>query len=330
MYFRKPTHHTMNFVSISDSDSSSYCDHESMFYEHNGIKYIYTFPKEWASCHTQGSGPVDCKSCKDWGMWNGIFLGYCNKCAHDPYTYNGNRGSGFDYPGQLVDPFDAESIYYIDNERSVFVSENNNYLSPIVFEDIPTTGTWITTPELLALDKNRGAIMEKTGKIFFMTPSEHGQNHTCSHTTPFAEFVIYHLGYIEKCLEEDYKIAADLPSTWREQRIPGVDDSLSKEEEDLYYERVDYIIRTYDYMQGNYDVNYIFQLLKEMPVREPLEKDVQADALIAQAIKAKCEEEEYYATINAYVDERADCPSEWPVYGEYTYGCHFDEGYDSF
>jgi hypothetical protein len=268
-------------------------------------------------------------------MWNGVFLGYCNRCANDPYIYNGNRGSGFEYPGQLVDPCDPESIYYIDEENGIFVQNNNSYLGPIVFEDIPDTGTWITTPELLALDQKRGAIMEKTGKIFFMTPSEHGQNHTCSHTTPFAEFVVYHINYIESCLAEDCKIAAELPSTWREQRIPGMGISLSKEEEELYYERVDYIIRTYDYMQGNYDVNYIFHLLKEIPVREPSEKNAEADALIAQNIKAKCEEEEceeeeYYATINAYVDERADCPPEWPVCGDSTYGSHFDEGYDSF
>lgn len=321
----------MNF--LSDPNVSSTSSSSPMFYEHNNVKYIHTFPEEWATSHVQGTGPIDCKSCKDWGMWNGIFLGYCKKCANCPYTYGGSRGSGFHFLGELEDPFNYDSVHFVDEEHSIFVDKNNQYLESIVIEDIPTgNGEWISTQELLDLNKKRGEIMEKTCKIFYMSPTEHGENYTCSLTTPFAEFVVYHVGYIEECLQEDEKIALELPSAWRDQKIPNStsNDGLTAEEESLYYERVEYIVKKYNYKQGNYDINYIFRRLKEMPEKAYTQEHVEIDYQIAKNIKQKLDEDAYYAMINAYCDELADCPPEWPGHGESSYGSHYEEGYDSF
>ena len=326
----------MNFI----TESSSY-------YEHNGVKYIYSFPEEWACSHMPHSGPKECKFCMDFGMWNGIFLGYCSKCANDPYTYNGRRGSGFCYPGKLdsylydvdidvdVDVDGNVGVDLDEDEPEFYQNKNNMYLYGIDFDLIECPEGEKNTAELIMLDNKRGNIMQETGKIFFMTPSEHGDYHTCSNAVPFADFVVYHLEYIKKCLDEDKEIAESIPVAWATQRIPGMDypgqPPLSKEEEVYYYARVDFIINMFNYKQGDFDVNYVFDLLKKMPLEERhQERDAMIDAEILSKIKQQDDEDQYYDMINAYCDEHADCPPELYSIESSNYGSHYEDGYDSY
>lgn len=63
-------------------------------YSYDGDQYISTFPQEWLLTHdTDDTGPKHCGNCNCYGVWGGIFLGYCRNCAK--YKYKGKRGLGF-------------------------------------------------------------------------------------------------------------------------------------------------------------------------------------------------------------------------------------------
>jgi hypothetical protein len=81
---------------ISD-DEEDYPQEEPFHFEN---KYLYdyywyheNFPKEWAMCPKEGTGPSQCGNCLDYGCINGVFIGYCANCAI--YDYEGSRGRGF-------------------------------------------------------------------------------------------------------------------------------------------------------------------------------------------------------------------------------------------
>jgi len=81
---------------ISD-DEEDYPQEEPFHFEN---KYLYdyywyheNFPKEWAMCPKEGTGPSQCNNCLDYGCINGVFIGYCMNCAI--YDYEGSRGRGF-------------------------------------------------------------------------------------------------------------------------------------------------------------------------------------------------------------------------------------------
>lgn len=86
---------------------TTYVNHETSFYHnYNGTMKYYkydaelyapTFPLEWAKNHLAGTGPECCKMCKTFGLWNGVFIGYCAKCAEH---YKGKRGNGFIFYGE--------------------------------------------------------------------------------------------------------------------------------------------------------------------------------------------------------------------------------------
>uniref|UniRef100_A0A6C0DU37 Uncharacterized protein n=1 Tax=viral metagenome TaxID=1070528 RepID=A0A6C0DU37_9ZZZZ len=64
------------------------------YYSYNGEHYTKTFPVIWAKTHIDGTGPKNCKSCKQYGSWNGVFVAYCVSCA---LKYNFTRGYGIRY-----------------------------------------------------------------------------------------------------------------------------------------------------------------------------------------------------------------------------------------
>jgi hypothetical protein len=55
------------------------------------IYYDIHFPLDWVEFNHL-IGPTGCKSCKEYGYYNGVFIGYCNKCA-EKFDYK--RGNGF-------------------------------------------------------------------------------------------------------------------------------------------------------------------------------------------------------------------------------------------
>jgi hypothetical protein len=70
---------------------------DMLFYNYDGTKYAPTFPLVWAKDHLTGTGPESCAMCKTIGYWNGVFVGYCVKCAEQ---YNCERGNGFIFYGE--------------------------------------------------------------------------------------------------------------------------------------------------------------------------------------------------------------------------------------
>ena len=66
---------------------------ERAYYSYNEELYAGTFPEDWSKNHAPGTGPKNCNNCAYFGMWNGVFLGYCANCAD--HIYNGERGRGF-------------------------------------------------------------------------------------------------------------------------------------------------------------------------------------------------------------------------------------------
>jgi hypothetical protein len=70
-----------------------YCGDHKQYYNYNEELYTATFPQEWASSHAPMSGPKECDNCRNYGSWNGVFIGYCINCANDP-IYEGKRGRG--------------------------------------------------------------------------------------------------------------------------------------------------------------------------------------------------------------------------------------------
>jgi hypothetical protein len=66
----------------------------AIYYEHDGIIYIGTFPAEWIETHANDkTGPKECGNCAYFGRYRGVFIGYCLNCSD--YVYNGERGHGF-------------------------------------------------------------------------------------------------------------------------------------------------------------------------------------------------------------------------------------------
>jgi hypothetical protein len=93
------------------------------YYEYNGELYCSQFPSIWIQTHeTDGTGPEYCGNCKDYGCWNGVFIGYCENCAI--HIYNGSRGRGLSYYG--VESTETE------NGNSIFTT----YLKNVELDDI--------------------------------------------------------------------------------------------------------------------------------------------------------------------------------------------------
>jgi len=76
---------------------SFYRGRVKMYYSYDDELYAGTFPEIWAKNHSLCTGPKECMCCRNVG-WNGVFVGYCEKCAI--HVYNGTRGKGFISPGK--------------------------------------------------------------------------------------------------------------------------------------------------------------------------------------------------------------------------------------
>ena len=70
-------------------------------YLYDNVWYHEKFPLSWADYHVKGTGPLECKSCIDYGFVNQTFIGYCVKCADE--IYEGQCGRGFVAPGVECD-----------------------------------------------------------------------------------------------------------------------------------------------------------------------------------------------------------------------------------
>ena len=105
--------------------------------------YDVNFPLQYALSHIEGTGPMECGNCYDYGSWRGVFIGYCVNCA---YHYNYTRGRGFIYYG--IENFISEGISVFDTYlkgvslanighyaygRPEHVLDNNR--KPIIFDD---------------------------------------------------------------------------------------------------------------------------------------------------------------------------------------------------
>lgn len=77
--------------------------------EKDDIIYFGRFPVEWAIDHIPGTGPNECETCLNAGMYNEVFLGYCVKCA--TFNYKGRRGQGFVSPGVENDKFSPDGEF---------------------------------------------------------------------------------------------------------------------------------------------------------------------------------------------------------------------------
>ena len=106
------------------------------FYSYNDELYCPSFPKEWATDHAPNTGPDECSTCKRVGFWNGVFIGYCVKCADEEYNFN--RGVGFVSIGKELTYTNYYRIQHhkkkpIGIDRTTFVlnSAFNTYLKDV-------------------------------------------------------------------------------------------------------------------------------------------------------------------------------------------------------
>jgi hypothetical protein len=102
-----------------------------------GYKYVNTFPDEWILNEKKHTGRecmncynIDCEAgiADGYGMWRGIFIGYCANCAH--YDYEFTRGYGF--KGQAVENIPFEEDEYGDK----VLAASYTYLAGIDYENL--------------------------------------------------------------------------------------------------------------------------------------------------------------------------------------------------
>jgi len=106
--------------SYLDQDGSN-DDEPKDYYYYDECLYDIRFPIKWAKDHYGYSGPKNCLNCRDFGSWNGVFIGYCSNCSL--YCYEGERGPGFiDYGEEFEgnDKCNEEEMKWIQNSESVF------------------------------------------------------------------------------------------------------------------------------------------------------------------------------------------------------------------
>lgn len=84
---------------------------------YNNVKYLESFPEEWIFSEIHPS-LKNCKTCLFHGKLDDVFIGYCVPCAE---KYNGARGRGFYYPGELavVNTFHKTKKIGKENEKYI-------------------------------------------------------------------------------------------------------------------------------------------------------------------------------------------------------------------
>ena len=74
-----------------------------------------------------GTGPLHCSFCKEHGYYNGVFIGYCERCAAE--FNDGERGYGLNILNNNIDDIDKE------NSNSIW----NTYLKDVNLNEIGDT-----------------------------------------------------------------------------------------------------------------------------------------------------------------------------------------------
>lgn len=87
------------------------------FYEYAGQKYSITFPIHWAADHKEGTGPLECDTCKQYGCEDGIFKNYCLRCLTNDYPDMERFNSSFSYTNNNINV----SISNDDDETDISV-----------------------------------------------------------------------------------------------------------------------------------------------------------------------------------------------------------------
>jgi len=94
------------------------------YYIHIDILYSSHFPQTWAVEEHPSCGPNNCSRCREVGLWNGVFIGYCSECAIK--HHHGKRGRGFIQPG-----FEARG-----EAVSIYPSVFDTYLFDVNLNDV--------------------------------------------------------------------------------------------------------------------------------------------------------------------------------------------------
>jgi len=120
------------------------------YYTFNGQKYDIHFPLLWAIDDYEEDkngiyGTFNCARCEDNGKINGVYIGYCKKCAEQRYNFT--RGNGFTSPGV------EQRCNYMFDFNSPFKNANsvwNTYL-----KDVNINRVGIDENEFAASKKNK-------------------------------------------------------------------------------------------------------------------------------------------------------------------------------
>ena len=121
-------------------------NYKRIYYSYDNELYAGTFPEDWATDHFPETGPKECSNCAHFGMWNGVFIGYCANCA--TLVYQGSRGVGF------IDIGEEQCKTIDDIERGV-PSAFETYLKGVNPYDVGDTD-FMDSAKLINEKENRG------------------------------------------------------------------------------------------------------------------------------------------------------------------------------
>lgn len=142
------------------------------YYSYDNEIYTGTFPQEWAKTHLPGTGPSDCRMCQHVGHWNGVFVGYCVKCASKyiadsdkvPLSNSASKDKSLSRGGGFIDSIcNGENASIHDKNAAM-----NTYLANIPLDEIgdkdfldsaammnKPEGISKTLREIMAIQKNK-------------------------------------------------------------------------------------------------------------------------------------------------------------------------------
>lgn len=170
----------------NDNDSKSNMTEEQTpiysgnMYEYDGAYYDKHFPLEWAKSHLPGTGPKECLNCNDYGIWLGVFVGYCANCAAD---YGFARTSGFLDRGfpNLVESIPTPFDEYL---RGVSLGEIGNLEKPRL--PPPTPLRRLRNPDYYKIREEQESYVDYFDNIVPQTTfAEEPDNDDCDCNTAF-------------------------------------------------------------------------------------------------------------------------------------------------
>jgi hypothetical protein len=81
---------------------------------HFPVQWIFDEKRQFYDDRDWITGPFYCNYCRSQGMWNGVFIGYCNSCA-EIHEYKRGRGL-FGYTTDKGIPYE---VHHIMNRRNI-------------------------------------------------------------------------------------------------------------------------------------------------------------------------------------------------------------------